>query len=112
MSILIGPAGTSVSALGVVEESASRHALHPSGAAAAAPTAATDVAMQFEAAFFAEMLRHSGLGEMKGMMSGGAGEAQFAPMFVEEVAKEIARSKPLGIADMIAARLRASEGGA
>ncbi|MEO0957492.1 MAG: rod-binding protein [Pseudomonadota bacterium] len=73
-------------------------------------TDAEAAAQEFEAAFLAEMLRHAGFGGREGLMGGGAGETQFAPMFIDAVAAEIARSKPLGIADLVAARLRAAAG--
>ncbi|MEM6943358.1 MAG: chemotaxis protein chel [Pseudomonadota bacterium] len=63
------------------------------------------VGERFEAAFLAEMLRHSGFGEMRGGPNGGAGEAAVAPFMLEAVATEIARSKSLGIAEMVFARL-------
>ncbi|MEM7530282.1 MAG: rod-binding protein [Pseudomonadota bacterium] len=75
----------------------------------AAPNGIARAAVAFEAAFLTEMLRHTGLGRAPGLMGGGAGEAQFAPMLLEAVATEIARSKPLGIAALVTARLESGQ---
>lgn len=66
-----------------------------------------DVAEAFEAAFLTEMLRHTGLEKMSESMNGGAGEAAFSSFLTRAYASEIARTKPLGIADTIAASLEA-----
>lgn len=58
-------------------------------------------AERFEAAFLAEMLRHSGLGRMPDSFNGGAGEAAFAGSLVQEYANRIAATGTLGIADKI-----------
>ena len=58
-------------------------------------------AERFEAAFLAEMLRHTGLGRMPESFNGGAGEAAFAGTLVQEYANRIAASGTLGIADQI-----------
>lgn len=58
-------------------------------------------AERFEAAFLAEMLRHSGLGRMPESFNGGAGEAAFSGTLVQEYANRIAVSGTLGIADRI-----------
>ncbi|MEL6768319.1 MAG: rod-binding protein [Pseudomonadota bacterium] len=109
MAILNGPASSLISEVPVSDRRVAGAAPQVGRPVADAADNAEDVAMRFEAAFLAEMLRHAGLGEVEGAMGGGAGEAQFAPMFVDAVAERIARSKPLGIADMVAARIRAAE---
>ena len=58
-------------------------------------------AERFEAAFLAEMLRHSGLGRMPESFDGGAGEAAFAGSLVQEYANRIAATGTLGIAEQI-----------
>ena len=58
-------------------------------------------AERFEAAFLAEMLRHTGLGKMPESFNGGAGEAAFAGSLVQEYANKIAATGTLGIADHI-----------
>ena len=58
-------------------------------------------AERFEAAFLAEMLRHSGLGRMPESFNGGAGEASFAGTLVQEYANRIAATGSLGIAEQI-----------
>lgn len=55
----------------------------------------------FEAAFLAEMLRHTGLGHLPESFNGGAGEAAFAGTLVEAYAKEIAASGGVGLAEQI-----------
>lgn len=55
----------------------------------------------FEAAFLAEMLRHTGLGRLPDSFNGGAGEAAFAGTLVEAYAKEIAASGGVGLAEQI-----------
>lgn len=58
-------------------------------------------AQAFEAAFLAEMLRHTGLGRMPESFNGGAGEAAFAGTMVEAYAREIAASGGVGLAEQI-----------
>ncbi len=58
-------------------------------------------AERFEAAFLAEMLRHSGLGRMPESLNGGAGEQAFAGSLVQEYANLIAATGTLGIAEQI-----------
>lgn len=55
----------------------------------------------FEAAFLAEMLRHTGLGRMPETFNGGAGEAAFSGTLIQEYAKQIADQGGLGLADQI-----------
>ena len=58
-------------------------------------------AERFEAAFLAEMLRHSGLARMPESFNGGAGEAAFAGSLVQEYANRIAATGTLGIAEHV-----------
>ena len=58
-------------------------------------------AEELEATFLAEMLAHSGLGEMEGGFGGGAGEAQFASFLREEQARLMVEGGGIGLAEMI-----------
>lgn len=66
-------------------------------------------AVEFEAAFLAEMLKSSGLGKT-GAMGGGVGEDQFSSFLVTEQARAIAQSGGLGIAEMVLKSLEARNG--
>lgn len=82
----------------------------PGGAVGRPPDSPRDAqlrasAIRFEAAFLAEMLRHSGLGRMPGSFNGGAGEAAFSGTLIQEYAAEIARAGGIGLADSIFAAL-------
>jgi len=58
-------------------------------------------AEELEASFLAEMLAHSGLGEMQGAFNGGAGETQFASFLRQEQARLIVEGGGLGLAELI-----------
>lgn len=58
-------------------------------------------AEELEATFLAEMLAHSGLGEMEGSFGGGAGEAQFASFLRQEQARLLVEGGGIGLAEMI-----------
>lgn len=58
-------------------------------------------AEELEAGFLAEMLAHSGVGEMQGAFNGGSGETQFASFLRQEQARLIVESGGLGIAQLI-----------
>lgn len=58
-------------------------------------------AEDLEAAFLAEMLAHSGLGEMQGAFGGGPGEAQFTSFLRQEQARLIVQQGGLGLAELI-----------
>ena len=58
-------------------------------------------AIQFEAAFLTEMLKHSGLGQMPEAFNGGVGEEGFSSFLTQEYAKAIASTRSTGIADQI-----------
>lgn len=91
----------------------------PPGAALPAPAPGADtgaetgadnlrlraVAEQFEAAFLAEMLRHTGIGRMPEIFNGGPGEAAFSGTLIQEYANKIAANGALGIGDRIYADL-------
>ena len=57
--------------------------------------------VKFEATFLAEMLKHTGLGEMPEGFNGGAGEAAFSDFLVHEYAEAIASKRSTGLADQI-----------
>lgn len=79
------------------------------GTRALSPDRIDRVAMEFEAAFLSEMLRHSGLAAVAGA-PGSAGE-NFSVFLLRAVAEEMARTSPLGIGEAVAEALRRSEGG-
>ena len=69
-------------------------------------------AEELEATFLAEMLAHSGLGEMSGAFGGGQGEAQFASFLRQEQAKLIVESGGMGLAELIFNSMVEAENGA
>lgn len=58
-------------------------------------------AEELEATFLAEMLAHSGLGELQGAFGGGQGEAQFASFLRQEQAQLMVQSGGIGLAELI-----------
>ena len=58
-------------------------------------------AQELEAAFLAEMLGHTGLGQTDGSFSGGAGEDQFASFLRQEQARLMTQGGGIGLAEMI-----------
>lgn len=68
------------------------------------------VALEFEAIFLAEMLKHSGVGQPQEAFGGGAGEAAFSGMLTQEYANQLAAKGGLGLADRIAADLARKAG--
>ncbi|MEM9781964.1 MAG: hypothetical protein AAF899_05775 [Pseudomonadota bacterium] len=75
-------------------------------APAPAPTEAMKRAgVAFEAAFLDEMLRHSGLGDLRGMAGGSTAESQIGPMMSRFLAERLAEGAGIGIAPLVAARL-------
>lgn len=68
-----------------------------------------ELASAFEAAFLAEMLKQTGLTRSLGSMAGGAGETGFSDLLTREIAIEIARSRPLGIAQALGRRFESGE---
>lgn len=69
---------------------------------AANPTTAeaTDIGQRFEQMLWAEMLTHAGL-EKAFSQGGGEAASAFSRYVVEAVAKDIAASHPLGLADAV-----------
>lgn len=63
-------------------------------------------AVDLEAAFLAEMLAHSGLGQTSDGFGGGAGEAQFASFLRQEQAQLMAARGGIGLAEVIFAALQ------
>ncbi len=59
--------------------------------------AATDL----EAAFLAEMLKSTGLGESRETFGGGSGEDQFGSFLIRAQAEEIARAGGIGLAESL-----------
>jgi flagellar protein FlgJ len=55
----------------------------------------------FEAAFLAEMLKHSGINAMPSAFGGGAGEEAFASFLTEEYARLLAERGGIGIAEQV-----------
>lgn len=64
----------------------------------------------FEAAFLAEMLRHTGLGRIPESFNGGAGEAAFSGTLIQEYANQIAAQGGVGLAEQIYRSLAARAG--
>jgi Rod binding domain-containing protein len=60
-----------------------------------------DKAQEMEAAFLAEMLAHSGLGERQGSFGGGEGEAQFTSFLRQEQARLMVEKGGIGLAELI-----------
>jgi flagellar protein FlgJ len=60
-----------------------------------------DKAQELEAAFLAEMLAHSGLGERQGAFGGGEGEAQFTSFLRQEQARLMVEQGGIGLAELI-----------
>lgn len=67
----------------------------------AGPDKLREAAEAFEAVFLAEMLSHSGMGEMSGEFGGGVGEAAFSSLLTQEWAKRMSASGGIGLADRI-----------
>jgi Rod binding domain-containing protein len=60
-----------------------------------------ETAVELEATFLAEMLKHAGFGEARSAFGGGVGEEQFASFLRQEHAGELARSGGIGLAETI-----------
>ncbi|HRO10976.1 rod-binding protein [Amaricoccus sp.] len=71
------------------------------GATRPTDTAASEAAQAFEAAFLAEMLRHSGLNAPSESFGGGAGEEAFASLLTDEYARLLAQRGGIGLAERI-----------
>jgi hypothetical protein len=77
-------------------------ALAPENRPVAVPTnaEAADIGQRFEQMLWAEMLTHAGL-EKAFSQGGGEAASAFSRYIVEAVAKDIAASHPLGLADAV-----------
>jgi len=58
-------------------------------------------AVQLEAAFLSEMLKHAGFGAARDSFGGGIGEEQFASFLRDEQAGNMARAGGVGLAETI-----------
>lgn len=72
---------------------------------------AREAAQAFEAAFLAEMLKHSGLNEMPSSFGGGAGEEAFTSFLTQEYAELMSERGGVGIAEQVFETLKAREAG-
>ncbi|WP_316014095.1 hypothetical protein [Roseobacter sp. HKCCA0434] len=66
---------------------------------------AQQLALEFEAAFLAEMLSHASFGAPRQVAGGGAGEDAFASLLAREQARDFASNGGLGLAGKIAESL-------
>jgi peptidoglycan hydrolase FlgJ len=83
-------------------------AVQPSLPAPAREGAAREAARAFEAAYLAEMLKHTGLNTRPDAFGGGAGEDAFASFLNAEYARLLAARGGIGLAERI---FRAITGG-
>lgn len=60
-----------------------------------------EVALDLEAAFLTEMLKHAGFGEARESFGGGIGEEQITSMLRDEHAQAITQQGGLGLAEQI-----------
>ncbi|WP_170431277.1 rod-binding protein [Ruegeria arenilitoris] len=58
-------------------------------------------AVELEAAFLAEMLKASGLGEARRSFGGGAGEDQFSSFLVQHQARALAEAGGVGLSEIL-----------
>jgi Rod binding domain-containing protein len=86
----------------------------PLGALLSSPTKHEETmraaAIELEANFLAEMLKHAGLGEMQGGFGGGVGEEQFASFLRQEQSQLMAEAGGVGLAETIFEAMKAREG--
>lgn len=75
--------------------------IDPIQAQSAPKTALRTKAEALEAAFLAEMLRHSGLGEQESRFCGGIGETQVTSFLREAQAKAMVDAGGIGLAEML-----------
>lgn len=76
---------------------------HLAGAGHARPPAAQkvkEIAVEFEAAFFSEMLSHAGLDSALAARSGFGGESMVS-FLIAEISRQIAAEQSLGIANLV-----------
>lgn len=67
-------------------------------------------AVEFEAAFLAEMMSHTGFGAARTEQGGGAGEDAFASLLAKEHARAFAQQGGIGLAEQIFQSLAQAEG--
>jgi peptidoglycan hydrolase FlgJ len=60
-----------------------------------------DKAQELEASFLAEMLGHTGMGDVQDSFGGGAGEEQFSSFLRQEQARLMVESGGIGLAELI-----------
>jgi Rod binding domain-containing protein len=91
-------------------------AAHPGRAGAPAPAPedapAHAAARRFEAAFLAEMLKHTGLNATSATFGGGAGEEAFASLLTDEYARLLAERGGIGLAEQVFELLKQRSSGA
>jgi Rod binding domain-containing protein len=75
-------------------------------------TALRKVALDLEASFLAEMLKHAGLGQQRSAFGGGAGEEQFSSFLVQAQADQLVKSGGIGLAESIFEALKERGNGA
>ncbi|MGI3169846.1 rod-binding protein [Pseudooceanicola sp. C21-150M6] len=64
-----------------------------------APSDMRQAAIDLEASFLSEMLKHAGLGRSRGAFGGGPGEDQFAAMLCDYQAQAMAEAGGIGLAE-------------
>lgn len=90
------------------------HAGHGGGSATGTPTRTSDdsarlraTAVQLEARFLSEMLKHAGLDGPQSDFSGGSGEDQFGSFLRDAQAMRMAQAGGIGLAETIFRALQA-----
>ncbi len=74
------------------------------------PEPMRQVAVEFEAVFLSEMLKHAGVNKLSESMGGGFGEEAFSSMLNDAYAKTLAESGGIGLADTIYYAMRNRNG--
>ncbi|WP_370541743.1 rod-binding protein [Actibacterium sp. 188UL27-1] len=69
-----------------------------------------ELAVDMEAVFLTEMLKHTGLGTARDGFGGGIGEEQFSGFLLQEQARALAERGGLGLAESIFDAIKAYEG--
>lgn len=64
-------------------------------------TAARELAHKMEAAFLAEMLKHTPIGKVEGDFAGGVGADQMRSFLLEAYARELSETNAIGLADIL-----------
>ncbi|MEM8791509.1 MAG: rod-binding protein [Pseudomonadota bacterium] len=68
-------------------------------------------AIDFEAVFLSEMLRHAGLGQAREAFGGGAGEEVFSSLLTQQWATSLAENGGIGLAEHLLRSLQPYGGG-